>query len=237
MLLKHLLGVSCPLTFNSYFSSRQWSHSPILGAQISAPAAVWRGSSTARPLPAIPAAFPTNILLTQLQIRVVLPKKTNVQQVTVDQVSMIVVFSQPCSLLCHLNLCKVIQSKAHRNSVKPVHLIRWWWEWLCRVQVVKRGWSLYLHLVYVTFYCLHSPSPFSKCSWVTLGAQEGKVTLRQWNYIGRLDIWGRFVRSGRTVRHTGEFSAGNLDKKQVGGIKWQRGHCLLRWLVKKLTKQ
>lgn len=36
---------------------------------------------------------------------------------------------------------------------------------------------------------------------------------------------------GRTVRHTGEFSTGNQDKQQIGGIKCQRGHCLLKRLV------
>lgn len=135
MLLKHLLGVCCPLTHSSLrltSAPGNEEHSAILGAQISAPAAVWGGDSTASCrgvptyLPVIPAAFPASIFLTQLQIRMVLPKKSNVQQVTgIDQGFMIIVFSQPYSLLCHLHLCKVIQSKACRNSVNSVHLMRW----------------------------------------------------------------------------------------------------------------
>lgn len=108
-------------------------HSPILGAHISAPAAVWRGGCTASCrgvptcLPVIPAAIPTSTFLAQLQIRVVLPKKTNVQQVTgIDQGFMIIALSHPYSLLCRLHVCKVIQSKARRNSVSVLSLCIWW---------------------------------------------------------------------------------------------------------------
>lgn len=104
MLLKLLLGVSCTLTHSPQtLTSAQGNegHSPHFGAQISAPAAVWRRGSTC--LPVIPAAFPTSILLTQLQIRVVLPKKSNLEQVTrIDQGSMIIVFH---SLIAYFATC------------------------------------------------------------------------------------------------------------------------------------
>lgn len=89
------------------------------------------------------------------------------------------------------------------------------------------------HFLLLFLYCL----TFSNCIWVTLGAQEGKLGARQQNCIGRLDIRGVFVWSGRrrTVRHADKFSMSNRNKQQIGGIKCQRGHWPLRWLMKKIT--
>lgn len=164
---------------------------------------------------------------------VVLPKKSNVQQVTgIDQGFMIIVFSQPYSLLCHLHLCKVIQSKACRNSVNSVHLMRWWCKWLCRVQVVKRGWSLYLHLVYVTFFVvLTVPHPSANAAGWPLVHSKGKSQSDTGITLAGQTSEPCLCGQGRTVRHTGEFSTGNQDKQQIGGIKCQRGHCLQKRLV------
>lgn len=161
-------------------------------------------------------AFPASILLTQLQIRVVLPKKSNVQQVTgIDQGFMIIVFSHPYRL-CHMHLCKVIQSKACRNSVNSVHLMRWWCKWLCTVQVVKE-----LELVFAFVWCgflllLQSLSLQQMQlgdSWCTGRESCSQTVELHWQV--------RHLRFVRAVRHTGEFPTGNQNKQRIEGIKWR----------------
>lgn len=111
-------------------------------------------------------------------------------------------FSQPCTLFCHLHLCKVIQSGAVRNSIKDVYLMLWWCERLYQVQVLNKSLSFYLFLFYTVFYCcFYTVLPFN-CTWVTLGTCEGKLKGRKLHWQVRY-LWDICVASREGKGWTG----------------------------------